>query len=262
MIADGRNRQRVVKDQGGSKESSTVLMGGTTAGGYLARCSVLLAGGLSGGDSAQRSIEYRIAKGEAREPGVCVPLSEHNSAVSAVAGRMANSLALGNERTGAVTLAALLHDLGKARAVWQRYANNANIDVPIAKSDRYGHWKMLGGYRHEFGSLLDAAADARVAALDEHSRDLVLHLIASHHGWARPHFEPSHFDRGDLTNPRSTVECERAAAAAMQRFARLQQRFGRWGLAWLESVVRCADAEASATIAVAPDRVHQQGTKL
>ena len=31
----------------------------------------------------------------------------------------------------------------------------------------------------------------------------------------------------------------------MQGFARLQQRFGRWGLAWLESLLRCADALGS-----------------
>jgi len=31
----------------------------------------------------------------------------------------------------------------------------------------------------------------------------------------------------------------------MRRFGRLQQRFGRWGLAWLESLLRCADIAAS-----------------
>ena len=32
----------------------------------------------------------------------------------------------------------------------------------------------------------------------------------------------------------------------MRRFVRLQRRFGRWGLAYLESLVRAADYKASA----------------
>ena len=72
--------------------------------------------------------------------------------------------------------------------------------------------------------------------------DLILHLIAAHHGWSRPHFERKHFD----PSPRPTMDSERVAAEALQRFARLQLRFGRWGLAWMESLVRCADGEASA----------------
>jgi CRISPR-associated endonuclease/helicase Cas3 len=37
----------------------------------------------------------------------------------------------------------------------------------------------------------------------------------------------------------------KAAFETLQRFERLQCRFGRWGLAWLESLLRCADVLAS-----------------
>ncbi len=38
----------------------------------------------------------------------------------------------------------------------------------------------------------------------------------------------------------------RVAQEVPRRFARLQRRFGRWGLAYLESLLRAADALASA----------------
>jgi CRISPR-associated endonuclease/helicase Cas3 len=103
---------------------------------------------------------------------------------------------------------------------------------------RYLHPRALGGYRHEFGSLLEALADTQLHTNAE--RDLILHLIAAHHGWARPHFELRSFDHTCTT--RENVE---TAVEAMRRFGRLQERFGRWGLAWLESLLRCADIAAS-----------------
>jgi len=36
-----------------------------------------------------------------------------------------------------------------------------------------------------------------------------------------------------------------ALAEVFERFGHLQQRFGRWGLTWLESLLRCADIAAS-----------------
>ena len=39
---------------------------------------------------------------------------------------------------------------------------------------------------------------------------------------------------------------EEIAAEVPQRFARLQRKYGRWGLAYLESLLRAADWAASA----------------
>ena len=177
-------------------------------------------------------------------------LTAHSERVAAYAGRMATALNLPQAVREAVNLAARWHDRGKERPVWQRYARNRNFADPLAKSEKYGHPHELGGYRHEFGSLLEAAADAEIQNHPE--RELILHLIAAHHGWARPHFESAAQDNegpvdsvtGQRRRP-TTRENEAVAIEAMQRFGRLQLRFGRWGLAWLESLLRCADALAS-----------------
>lgn len=204
-------------------------------------------------DTEPATLEYCVAKGQDREPGERMDLSAHNDAVASAAERLVKALGLDDPAIRAMALAGRLHDWGKGRTIWQRFANNIpHRDKPggrIAKSDCYGHWKQLAGYRHEFGSLHDASTEGDIQSLDPDTRDLVLHLIAAHHGWARPHFEPRHFDPGDPPagggKPRSTADNERVAIETIHRFARLQQRYGRWGLAWLESILRCADAAAS-----------------
>jgi CRISPR-associated endonuclease/helicase Cas3 len=99
----------------------------------------------------------------------------------------------------------------------------------------------LSNYRHEFGSLSDIRINNDFLALPEETRELVLHLIAAHHGRARPHFSVAEaFDQ-----ERSGIESREIADATPQRFARLQRKYGRWGLAYLESLVRASDILAS-----------------
>jgi CRISPR-associated endonuclease/helicase Cas3 len=70
-----------------------------------------------------------------------------------------------------------------------------------------------------------------------------LHLVAAHHGRGRPHFPAE-----EAYDPKATDEKNSTVAAQVpQRFARLQRNFGRWGLAYLESLLRAADYAASAT---------------
>jgi CRISPR-associated endonuclease/helicase Cas3 len=70
--------------------------------------------------------------------------------------------------------------------------------------------------------------------------DLAMHIVAAHHGRARPHFPKGGFD------PCARARSPEIAAEVVRRFARLQRRYGYWRLAWLENLLRCADARASA----------------
>jgi CRISPR-associated endonuclease/helicase Cas3 len=70
-------------------------------------------------------------------------------------------------------------------------------------------------------------------------QELVLHLIAAHHGRARPVIGTEGCDDA----PPSLLEA-RVRETAL-RFARLQKRWGPWGLAWWEALLRAADQEAS-----------------
>ncbi len=171
-------------------------------------------------------------------------LVKHTRLIESQMAQIAQALGLEKIIQEALVTAARWHDKGKDRPVWQRFARNAPGAEPVAKSKSYLHPRALGGYRHEFGSLLDATNDETLRDCPE--RDLILHLIAAHHGWARPHFEPRAFDHLSHT----TAENEQAAIEVIRRFGRLQQRFGRWGLAWLESLLRCADIAASKPLPV------------
>jgi CRISPR-associated endonuclease/helicase Cas3 len=149
-------------------------------------------------------------------------------------------------------IAAGLHDTGKDRQPWQlgignNHYNPANPETILAKSGGSLRQRNLSqNYRHEFGSLGTAANDAinqgALAELSEMERDIVLHLVAAHHGRGRPHFPGDEvFDYNF-----SPEVCMDLAAEVPLRFGRLQQKFGRWGLVWLESILRSADYAASA----------------
>jgi CRISPR-associated endonuclease/helicase Cas3 len=79
----------------------------------------------------------------------------------------------------------------------------------------------------------------RWLALPDDQRELALHLIAAHHGFARAVIGMS----GVEDAPPSALE-DRGREIAL-RFARLQECWGPWGLAWWESLLRAADQQAS-----------------
>lgn len=168
-------------------------------------------------------------------------LNEHHSWTEQRARRISEAIGLtGNyaEYAEALAIAARLHDEGKKAARWQR-AFNARQDGIYAKTRGPLIHARLGGYRHEFGSLPHAERDEAFKRLPAELQELVLHLIAAHHGRARPVIETEGCDEA----PPSLLVA-RAREVAL-RFARLQKRWGPWGLAWWEALLRAADQQAS-----------------
>ena len=175
-----------------------------------------------------------------------VMLSTHLKQAESFAGLIAARLGLPDAIRQAVIQAAAWHDLGKHRANWQRAVGNIDdADNPDpakvwAKSPKLAVGRgSTQGYRHEFGSMMEAAE--KLAAQPQPETDLILHLIAAHHGDGRPGFEAKAYDVPKYL----AIQCREAAQEAELRFERLQRRFGWWGLAYLEALVKCADALAS-----------------
>lgn len=199
-------------------------------------------------------------------------LATHTARVTAAANHLAGRL-LPETLVGEFALAARLHDVGKCDERFQSMlAGRQRIvagDVGqslLAKSgvrrtreqDRKlaSIFQMPNGFRHEFLSGQLAETDGAVPAAH---RDLILHLITSHHGFARP-FAPVVDDDAPpdvdvMLDDRQfrLSSADRAARPAhalssgvAERFWRLTRRYGWWGLAYFEAVLRCADTHASA----------------
>lgn len=197
-------------------------------------------------------------------------LADHQKAVGKRAAEFACNLGLADPVVRAVRLAGEHHDEGKRDRRFQVMLHRGDrwragaAGEPLAKSgmdpaDRAarGLAQRLSGYpqfmRHEALSARLAAAllarDLEEPAVDA---DLVRHLIASHHGHARPLLPP-------VTDP-EPIQVEIPVAGATltlrsdetvdwdgpDRFAILTKTYGRWGLALLEAIVRLADMWCSA----------------
>jgi CRISPR-associated endonuclease/helicase Cas3 len=185
-----------------------------------------------------------LGAGRSKRPTSEQTLDEHVKAVEACAARIAKESQLSEPFASALRLAAKYHDEGKKTETWQHAIRNKDLTQPLGKSGGAMNVRRLGGYRHEFGSLLritDSKQSIADLPSDPELLDLMLHLIAVHHGGGRPHFaRPDDIDYYDRKR------CPQIATEGVRRFARLQRRYGYWRLAWFENLLRCADAMASA----------------
>jgi CRISPR-associated endonuclease/helicase Cas3 len=184
------------------------------------------------------STSAETEEGRAVSPRREQRLDEHQMWTELQATRIAARLHLPPELARVFTTAARLHDEGKRAARWQRAFGKSETGEPFAKTKKQPNIQLLNGYRHEFGSLPFAEANPEVMALSPDQRDLCLHMIAAHHGRARPLIPTDGADA-----PPSVVK-KRAQEVAL-RFSRLELQWGVWGLAWWEALLRAADQRAS-----------------
>ena len=191
-------------------------------------------------EAGERFLVYARRRPDASaHHGEAPTVDAHCARVAAAARRIATALGLRDGLDEALEAAGRYHDRGKTRAAWQRAAGAPGGGAALAKAPE-GAFRpqWLGGYRHEFGSLADAE---RALPGETAHRELILHLVAAHHGWARPGFP----DRAQWDPEDAAGANEARAVRCAQRFARLQAHYGAWRLAWLEALLKAADARVS-----------------
>ena len=191
-------------------------------------------------------------------------LDAHGQAVAERARSIARCVGIADDIRDTVALAGRFHDIGKSDLRFQRWLDPDGIAAsPVAKSNAPRHlWESLRGDsgwprggRHEALSarLLCARLDAAGDLLGSHElRDLLIHLVISHHGKGRPLVAPVRDETGrTLTSELEGATVEVPASLEQVdwdqpgRFRHLNQRFGPWGLALLESIVIRADHAVS-----------------
>lgn len=199
-----------------------------------------------------------------------ISLAAHTEGVRDQVRRFADACGLGEELTRDLELAARLHDLGKVDPRFQVMLHGGDevatqlASEPLAKSgmdsrDRAALRRARERSGYPPGSRHEAASVALVAAAgcvlkSAQDPDLVLHLVASHHGCARP-FLPAVEDPapvplsatldGMRMEASSAHGLERLDSGVPDRFWRCVRRYGWYGLAYLEAILRLADHRTS-----------------
>lgn len=193
--------------------------------------------------------------------GTPVSLADHQAAVARRAATFADALGLTGSLRDAVIEAAAFHDVGKLDPRFQSMLNGGygTPPEPLAKSGMdpangrlFLRSRQLARYprgmRHEAFSAAAVADQFR----NHPEHDLITHLVASHHGRARPLMSAAHDPdpvEYDIvtTQGRTPVDSSNGIDWEQpRRFRELNERFGPWGLALLETIVRLADIGCSA----------------
>ena len=185
-----------------------------------------------------------------------VLLADHNAAVAARAGALADGIGIEPKPAAALSEAGAWHDVGKNDARFQRLLWRGDPAGREALAKSGGRSTPLGavrraradaglptGWRHELASAAAYWEQAESDGVGQEFRDLVTRLVGTSHGHGRPLFDhdpvtagPDHADA--LEELVGEGEWE-------SLIARTDRQWGHWGTSYLEALLRAADCTIS-----------------
>ena len=216
--------------------------------------------------------------------GQWLALDQHTADVVRETSAIASILALTADDAATLHTAALWHDVGKAHGEFQAMLRNGDTTragILWAKSENKDGRCARRGFRHELASAL---AWLLQSPADTTDRDLVAYLIAAHHGKVRLSIRSLPEEKGDpqdferlfargiwqgeklpaiqfdgLAVPETTLDLSfmkmgegQHGPSWLARAIALRDRLGPFRLAFLETLLRAADARASEKANQAP----------
>lgn len=229
-------------------------------------------------ETLEDGVDLASDEDDSSHAGKAVTLAAHSTDVERFAHDYASTCGLPEFVVSDVALAGWLHDIGKADPRFQLLLRGgseiellkdetlwAKSAMPAAAKSLHRLAQQRSGYptgaRHELQSvamMMTAIEQIRAKAND---LDLVLHLVASHHGYCRPFAPvavdgnptdtelPAHaserFGQVEFGATSSDHRLHRLDSPLVDRFWRLVARYGWHELCWLESILRLADHRAS-----------------